>query len=123
MTLSGCVPHGIGPFIFTRCSCEALVASPSQLDGQRIDLRHNSTDRYIGVPQTPLQLPQMTQLALRKTTGAALVFLHAEMLHESLPTALKVGVSHQCEPQVPIRQLKSLSRRRRQDQGTLTPHR
>jgi hypothetical protein len=31
------------------------------------------------VPQTPLQLPQMTQLALRKTTGAALVFLLAKM--------------------------------------------
>src|SRR4029450_5208256 len=44
----------------------------------------------------------MTQLALCKTTGAALVFLLAKMFNESLPTALKVGVSHQGEPQVPV---------------------
>ena len=52
----------------------------------------------MGLPQTPLQLSQMTQLALRKTTGAALVFLPAKMLNESIPTAVKVGVSHQYEP-------------------------
>jgi hypothetical protein len=87
--------------MLARCPLEDLVSSPSQLDGRLIGLRHNVAELNIDLLQTLLQVPDMTQLALGKLTGVPL--LCPKRLNEAIPTAVKVGVSHQDEPQIPIR--------------------
>ena len=65
----------------------------------------------------------MTQLALHEITGHPFGLLHPQMLYEALPTALKVRVGHQGEPEVPIRERKRWLGLHRQHQGTSRPHR
>ena len=79
------------------------MSSPSQLDGLAIRWCHNVTERNLSLPQTLLQILEMTQLALSKITGEPLCLLRLQIRNEALSTAVKVSIGHQGEPQGPVR--------------------